>query len=104
MFNDIIKLVKTEKVVDDYGDTHDHETERVVFAKLESVGQREFYQAQAVGLKPELKFTIADYFDYQDEQIIRYKSSADIEWKEYTVLRTYRKGVNLEIVCKKGID
>ncbi|MGO5053582.1 phage head closure protein [Lachnospiraceae bacterium LCP25S3_G4] len=102
MYNDIIKLVKIKKTVNEYGDITDTETEKIVFAELKSITQSEFYQAQSVGLKPEIKFTIADYYDYCGESIIRYKER-ELE-EDYSVIRTYRVGNELEIVCKRGID
>lgn len=104
MFNNVIKLVKEVKSVDGYGDTTTTQHEKVIFAELKSIGQSEFYQAQAVGLRPEIKFIIADWLDYNDEKIVRYKAFNDAEEQEYTVLRTYRDGNTLEIICKRGID
>lgn len=103
MYNDVIKLVAEIKSVDEYGDIKTIETEREVFAQLLSISQSEFYQAQAVGIKPELKFVIADYLDYNNEQIIRYKGFTNNE-ETYSVIRTYRKGNQLEIVVKRGVD
>lgn len=103
MYDNIIKLVAEEKTVNDYGDFEVATTERVVFADLRSITQSEFYQAQATGLKPEIKFVIADYLDYQNEKKILYQPFHGIE-EEYSVLRTYRDGNQLEIVCKRGVD
>lgn len=65
---------------------------REVFAELRSIGQSEFYQAQATGYKPELKFVLADYLDYDGETLVEYTSTL------YRVLRTFRAGQSLEIV------
>ena len=103
MYNEIIKLVATTKSVDDYGDTIEQYTERTVFAELRSIGQSEFYQAQEVGLKPEIKFVLADFLEYKNEMIVKYQPyGADEEI--YSVLRTYRNNNELELVCKRGID
>lgn len=104
MYNDIIELVSETKTVDEYGDTIEKTTARTVFAGLRSIGQSEFYQAQAVGLKPEIKFVLPDFLEYHDEKIIRYKAFNEEEAEEFTVLRTYRNNNELEIVCKRGID
>lgn len=101
--NEVIKLVSIQKSVDEYGDTAEESTERILFAELKSIGQSEFYQAQSVGLKPEIKFVIADYLDYQNEQIVKYQPFNGTEEK-YSVIRTYRTGNALEIVCKRGVD
>ncbi len=98
MSNDIIILVKTTATVDDCGDTILTEEYKEVFAELKSISQSEFYQAQAVGVKPEIKFLITDYYDYDNEQLINYES------ERYKVIRTYRIGHGLEIVCKRGVE
>ena len=103
MFDSIITLMKETNTVDEYGDTVQTFTERNVFAEVKSVGQSEFYQADAVGLKPEIKFVIADFADYQDEKQLKYTPFGGTE-QIYTVLRTYRNKINMELVCKKGIE
>lgn len=103
MFDDTITLIKETKTVDEYGDTITTETERTIFAQVKSIGQSEFYQAQAVGLKPEIKFIISDFADYQNEKKLKYTPFGGTE-EVYTVLRTFRTRYNLEIVCKRGIE
>jgi hypothetical protein len=71
--------------------------------RLMHIGQSEFYQAQAVGLKPEIKFVIADFADYQNEKKLKFTPYGGTE-EVYTILRTYRTKNQLEIVCKRGID
>ena len=89
--NDVITLIQQNRSVDDYGDPVITETARDVFAKLGSIGQKEFYQAHAVGLQPEIKFILADYLDYDGEELVQHNG------QRYRVLRTYRKGQELEI-------
>lgn len=103
MYDSVIKLISESNTVDEYGDTVTVETERTIFAEVKSIGQSEFYQAQAVGLKPEIKFLIADFADYQNEKKLKYTPFGGTE-DVYTVLRTYRTKNQLEIVCKRGID
>lgn len=103
MFDSVIKLQSVTTTVDKYGDMVDVVTSRSIFAEERSIGQSEFYQAQAVGLKPEIKFVIADFLDYQGEKTLLYTPYGGTE-EEYTILRTYRNNTNLEIVCKRGID
>lgn len=103
MYDNVIKLVSESRTVDEYGDFNAITTERVIFADLRSITQSEFYQAQATGLKPEIKFVIADFLDYQNEKKILYTPFNGVE-EEYTVLRTYRDGNQLELVCKRGVD
>ncbi|MBO4750431.1 MAG: hypothetical protein J5546_08945 [Lachnospiraceae bacterium] len=123
MYNSLIKLVQQVKTVDEYGDMQIQETERPVFAEVKSIGQKEFYEAAAVGLKPEIKFVLADFLDYQGEQQLRYEpfsqapsvfpgdgllpgetSPARAKELTYDVIRTYRTGISLEIVCSRGVN
>ena len=103
MYDEIITLISQKKDTDEYGDQIETRIERQIYAKIKDIGQSEFYQAQAVGLKPELKFVIADYMDYNNEKKLIYKPFFG-EPEEYSVIRTYRKGMELEIICKRGIE
>ena len=49
MFNEVITLMKETNTVDSYGDTTQTFTERTIYAEVKSIGQSEFYQAEAVG-------------------------------------------------------
>ena len=82
--NEIITLITVTQTPDEYGDPVTTETAREVFAKLGSIGMKEFYQAQAVGLQPELKFVLADYLDYEGETLVEHNG------QRFRVLRTYR--------------
>lgn len=103
MFDSVITLMKENDTVDSYGDTTQTFTERTIYAEVKSIGQSEFYQAEAVGLKPEIKFVIADFADYQNEKQLKYTPFGGTE-EIYDVLRTYRNKLNLEIVCARGIE
>ena len=102
MYDSVISLIKIQKNTNKYGDLVETKSKRVVMAEVMSIGQSEFYQAQAAGLKPEIKFKIADYLDYEGEEVLEYTERGRTE--EYKVIRTYRKGIELEITCKRGID
>lgn len=96
--NSVLTLIQQTRGVDDYGDPVVTEVTREVFAKLGSIGQKEFYQAHAVGLQPELKFVLADYLDYSDEPLVEY------EGQRYRILRTYRKGQQLELTVYREVN
>lgn len=104
MYNDIITLVSETITPDTFGDMAAEESTRTVFAQLRSITQREFYQAQTAGLRPEVKFLLADYLDYRGELIVRYTPYELGRELEYTVLRTYRDGNGLELICTKGVE
>ncbi len=96
--NSVLTLIQQTQGVDEYGDSVTTETSREVFAKLGSIGQKEFYQAHAVGLQPELKFVLADYLDYNNEPVAEY------EGQRYRILRTYRKGQQLELTVYREVN
>lgn len=96
--NDIITLIATTNGVDEYGDPSITYTRQDVFCRLASIGQKEFYQAHAVGLQPEIKFVLADYLDYNGETLVEYDGHL------YRVLRTYRTGYELELVCYREVN
>lgn len=103
MYDEAIYLLKEVETTDEYGDAVKTYQETQVYAQIKSIGQSEFYQAQAVGFKPEIKFVLADFYDYQGQQLIKYTPFDGTE-EIYTVIRTYRQDTTLEIVCKKGIE
>ena len=95
---DVLTLIRQSFSVDDYGDPVITETSREVFGVQMSIGQKEFYQAHAVGLQPEIKFKLADYLDYENETLVEH------EGQRYRVLRTYRAGQELEITCYREVN
>lgn len=103
MYNETITLIKEEKAVDAFGDLVITTTETEVFAEAKSIGTKEFYQAQATGLRPEIKFVIADYLDYNGEQSLKYTPFGDVE-RVYSIIRTYRNGTSLELTATRGVD
>lgn len=97
MYDEVIYLLSTRSTTNDVGDSIETTEKAMRFAKLRSIGQSEFYQAQAQGLKPEIKFVLADYLDYNDQEEVVYNNF------RYKVLRTYRTGNEIEIVCYGGV-
>lgn len=96
--NEILKLIKQIKDTDDAGDEVTIETGREVFCAVASIGQKEFYQAQAVGLQPEIKFVLADYLDYEGESVCEHSGT------KYRILRTYRTSQELEIIAYREVN
>lgn len=96
MYNDVISLLTITETINEIGDRVESVTKKEIFAQVRSIGMKEKYEALNVGLKPELTFVIADYYDYDDQEHIEYNSI------RYKVLRTYRKNTNeLEIVVTR---
>ena len=102
--NEVLTLIQQTQGVDEYGDPAIIETERILFCREASIGQKEFYQAHGVGLKPEIKLVIADYLDYQGEQQLLYVPKGQMEPQLYRVLRTYRTGQELELICYREVN
>lgn len=96
--NDILILIATTNGVDEYGDPVVTHVRREVFCRLASIGQAEFYQAHANGLKPEMKFVLTDYLDYNGESLVEYDGQL------FRILRTYRTGQELELVCYREVN
>lgn len=71
-------------------------TESKFFCNEMSVGQSEFYQSSAVGLKPEIKLE-AKLLDLTGITHIKYNN------KIYKILRTYKKGDEVEITLTSTI-
>ena len=97
MYNEVIFLTTTGSVTNEVGDQIETQTKTMRFAQLKSIGQSEFYQAQAQGLKLEIKFVLADYLDYDNQEEVIYNNF------RYKVLRTFKSGNELEIVCYGGV-
>lgn len=98
MYNEVIKLIKETVSADSLGNPITTRTERQVFAMVHSIGQKEFYQAHAVGLQPEYKVVLADYLDYEGESL------AEFQGQQMRVLRTYRSGKELEITLYREVN
>lgn len=96
--DEVLTLITTTNDVDEFGDPVVTEIRREVFCRLASIGQKEFYQAHAVGLQPEIKFVLADYLDYSDESLVEYEA------RLYRVLRTYRTDQEIELICYREVN
>lgn len=84
---------------DEYGDKKDvQKLSDEIFAEILSISQTEFYQAQTSDKKPEMKFKITDYLDYDGQKYLIH------EGIRYKIMRTYRtKNNELEITCYGGV-
>lgn len=94
---EVIYLISQSHTVDSYGDTVTTEISSPRFAEIKSIGEKEFYESQAIGLKPEIKFIMTDYIDYNDERYVEYNG------ERYRVLRTYRKDKSIELTCYREV-
>ena len=87
--NEVLTLIQRTPGKDDEGKPVITETSRDVFSAVKSIGMTEFYQAHSQDFRPEAKFILADYLDYNNGQ-------------RYSILRTYRTGNELELVVERA--
>lgn len=97
-FKDVLNLISiTTTGKTETGRPITAETLREVFADVESVRQSEFYQAQSVGMKPEIMFSIRQG-DYNNETTLEYEST------RYSIIRTYSiDGEIIELICSRVV-
>lgn len=84
MSNDVILSLihRKENGEDAYGNTIYTETETLVYAEDISIRQTEFFQAAAVGFKPERCLKMYA-FEYHGEQL------CELDGERYNIYRTY---------------
>jgi SPP1 family predicted phage head-tail adaptor len=95
-WRDVAGLIPITKVKNEYGERVPGDgTPREVFCNVKSVGSREFYQAAAVGMKPEV---IIEMYkgEYDNEPKLSHNGTV------YHVIRTYsRNGEKIELTCSR---
>ena len=94
--NDVLTLIKRTPGKDSTNKPTITETKRNVFCGVRSIGRSEFYQSYAVDVHPEATFVLADYLDYGGETMCEHNG------QRYRVLRTYRKGQELELTVERA--
>jgi SPP1 family predicted phage head-tail adaptor len=99
LFREVIKLVSAVETANAMGDPVKVLTKSAdIFADKKSIRQSEFYQAAAVGLRPELTFVIRT-IEYDQEPMLEHNS------KTYNIIRTYEKDDELiELVCSGVVN
>lgn len=98
MWRDVVQLIQLVSTEDGAGGYTETEVIRTVFANKKSIRSQEFYQAHAVGLKPEITFEIRA-IDYDYDTKLRHED------KLYDILRTYSKnGERLDLICHKRTE
>ncbi len=88
--------IEEEEDTNEYGSIVKNDPiKRLVYVDVKSIRQSEFYQAQAVGMKPELMFEIRST-EYKGERKCEYKG------QNYDVIRIFKKNNDFtEIICTK---
>lgn len=93
-----INLISETYTQNSYGVYESTMEKRKVFAKVDSVTGREWFEGGRNGLNPQLRFTMFQ-FDYLGEKIIEYNNV------QYTIYRTFIKGndeIELYTELRKG--
>lgn len=100
LYKDICYLGEMQETTNDYGDVVVEIVYSLqhVFTNTKSVGQKEFYEAQATGFKPELKLEMSVH-DYNNQRFVKCNNV------EYSVVRTYQKGLDIiEVTLERGVN
>lgn len=85
MYNEVITLVGTAgSLANEVGDPAGDVNEKEIFAQVRSVGSKRKLEALAAGLKLAWKFILADCYDYDGQEQVRYMGVT------YNVIDTYR--------------
>jgi SPP1 family predicted phage head-tail adaptor len=100
----VCKLIKEKELTRDrYGNPQVTRQEREVFCQIRSVTRSEFYAAANAGLEPQFVIRLADFAEYDNEQIVEY------EGEVFSIIRTYRdrsatsSAIELTVGQKLGI-
>ncbi len=92
----VITLLGGATAVNAAGDAIPGSDRTDVIARIRSVGQSEFYQAQALGQKPEVK-AIIWAAEYDGQQRV------EIGGRAYRINRTFQDGDHMELTCQSGV-
>lgn len=90
-FKDIGYLCKGKRTLDKHNRPKISYEDSMIYCNVKSIGLTEFYQAQSVGLKPELKIE-ARLIDLDGATHFKYNN------KLYKILRTNKKEDSIELI------
>lgn len=94
----VIKLIGVTRAQDDYGVWRPTRTSTQVYAQVDSVTQREFFEGGRNGLNPEFKFTMF-FGDYNNEPIVEYNGE---QFAVYRVYHGHNDKIELYVERKGG--
>ena len=95
-FKDVGYLCKETKKLDKHKRPRISYEDKIVYCNVKSIGLTEFYQAQSVGLKPELKIECR-LIDLDNVTHFKYDN------KLYKILRTTKKEDSIELIVTSTI-
>lgn len=92
-FRDVVTLIKETYAPDEIGNMLPTAFEKNVYANVNTISLRDFFDASVNGLKPSIAFIIRTC-DYDDEGKVKYKDTI------YRVLKADTLGDNTRLVCE----
>ena len=95
-FKDVGYLCKEKRTLDKHNRPKISYEDKMIYCNVKSIGLTEFYQAQSVGLKPELKIE-ARLIDLDGATHFKCNN------KLYKILRTNKKEDSIELVLTSMI-
>lgn len=97
--DEIIYLLQNTTDTNEMGDVINNIKEIKRYAEIDSIGQKQSYQAKAVGLKPEFTATIWKA-EYNNEEYLKYND------KQYKIIRTYirKNEEKIELTCSSQVN
>ena len=99
MWDNICYLGTIKEIENDFGDIEKTIVyDDYIFCDERSVKYNEFYQAQALGMQPEIVLKVHQ-IDYNKQKYVKYED------EEYTILRTYKtSSEDIELTLTRGIN
>ena len=99
LFREVINLISITEGTNELGDPIKIPIESGnIFADKQSIRQSEYYQAVAVGLKPEITFVIRT-IEYNQAPMLKFNS------KKYNIIRTFEKDSEfIELICSGVVN
>ncbi|NMA00784.1 MAG: head-tail adaptor protein [Clostridiaceae bacterium] len=98
MFVEILTLLKEIQTIDEYGDTMTEYEATQVFARKDKTYISQKIEAGAKGQDIQLKFTLADYLDYNGEK------EAIWNGKKYQVMSGDSQSREIQLMLYGGIE
>lgn len=91
-------LITYDEEENEIGDYKKKYKKRKVYCDINSIRQNEFYQANAVGYKPEISIVLRT-MEYKSEDM------AELNSVIYKILRTYdKKDGTIELILTRGVE
>lgn len=92
--SDVLYLIKTEHIQDEYGVFKDNIVRRRVFCEVGSIGAQEHFATFKAGFQASFGFVVF-FGDYNGEDTVEY------EGKQYYIYRQFRSGDHVELYCRE---